>query len=179
MKVPSAGTYPGPAGESAGCGACRSNRAVTVLYGQAVQRLVTLQIGDVRVDGDEVELRLGEEWLTVPEPFAVLLSAHMRARPNLQTASHRESPWVFPGYVPRLHLDPAHVRRALGAAGMPARASRQATWRKIVWQARPAVLARALGISTSTAAHHAELAGATTAISSLPGETPTLVLRRR
>jgi len=52
------------------------------------------------------------------------------------------------------------VRTALRKLGAPALASRTATWRQLVKDAPPAVLAEALGISPATATRHATLAGA-------------------
>lgn len=133
---------------------------LVLLFGQPVHRLVAMRIEDTDTTGTAVRIRFGNDWLDVPEPFSDLLAAHLAARPNLQTAAHRDSPWVFPGARPGQHLSPQHVRTALRKLGAPALASRTATWRQLVKDAPPAVLAEALGISPATAMRHATLAGA-------------------
>jgi len=78
----------------------RISAGLVLLFGQAVQRLVTLRLNDVDIGTGELRLRLGHDWLAVPDPFATLLAAHLRARPNMQTAAHRDSQWVFPDTRP-------------------------------------------------------------------------------
>lgn len=138
----------------------RISAGLVLLFGQPVHRLVALRIDDADTTGTVVRIRFGDDWLEVPEPFSDLLKTHLAARPNLQTAAHRDCPWVFPGFRPGQHLSPQHVRAALREIGAPALASRTATWRQLVKDAPPAVLAEALGVSPATAMRHATLAGA-------------------
>ncbi|MET9317870.1 hypothetical protein ABZX12_39115 [Kribbella sp. NPDC003505] len=138
----------------------RISAGMVLLFGQPVHRLVAMRIEDTDTTGTVVRVRLGDDALEVPEPFGDLLRAHLAARPNLQTAAHRDCPWVFPGFRPGQHLSPQHVRAALREIGAPALASRTATWRQLVKDAPPAVLAEALGVSPATAMRHATLAGA-------------------
>ena len=49
--------------------------------------------------GDATPLRLGADWLDVPEPVATLLRHHMRNRSNMTTAANPASRWLFPGQL--------------------------------------------------------------------------------
>lgn len=138
----------------------RISAGLVLLFGQPVHRLVAMRIEDTDTTGTAVRIRFGNDWLEVPEPFSDLLTAHLAARPNLQTAAHRDCQWVFPGARPGQHLSPQHVRAALREIGAPALSSRTATWRQLVIDGPPAVLAEALGVSPATAMRHATLAGA-------------------
>lgn len=89
-----------------------------------------------------------------------MLLAHLDARPNLATGAHRDSPWLFPGVSPGRHLSVATLVQALRAAGVPDLAGRTATWTDLVRDTPPQVLARALGVSPTTAMRHAARAGA-------------------
>lgn len=136
-----------------------------LLFGQPAHRIAALRVDQVhratdQDDGVGVRIRLAQDILDVPEPFAALLSAHLNTRPNLATAAHRESPWLFPGVSPGRHLSVGSLVVALRAAGIPALAGRTATWTDLVRDAPPQVLARALGISPTTAMGHAARASA-------------------
>jgi hypothetical protein len=84
--------------------------------------VVYIRWGKANKGGDAT----GHDWLEVPEPFSDLLTAHLAARPNFQTAAHRDCPWVFPGNRPGQHLSPpARAGRTTGdrcsGAGRPNR----------------------------------------------------------
>lgn len=131
-----------------------------LVFGQPVRRLVTLRTDEVHVANDAILMKLARDWLDVPEPFAALLKAQLNSRSNLQTAAHADSPWVFPGAMPGQHLNPGYVSTILKRIGVPARLTRATTWRQLVREGPPSVLAEMLGISPATAMRHAQLAGA-------------------
>lgn len=91
---------------------------------------------------------------------AALLKAQLASRSNLQTAAHADSPWLFPGAMPGQHLGPGYVTTILKRMDASARPTRATTWRQLVREGPPSVLAEMLGISPATAMRHAELAGA-------------------
>src|SRR2546421_5276053 len=109
---------------------------------------------------DATRLKLGADWLDVPEPVAALLRQHLGDRGNMSTAANPASPWLFPGQLAGDHRSYRRLVRVLHQLGIPARASRLAAWRELVRQAPPAVLADALGVSPGTAMCHAFLGGA-------------------
>jgi hypothetical protein len=71
--------------------------ATLLLYAQPVSRIVRLTLDDVIRDGDQVLLRLGEPPSPVPPPAAGLLLEWIASRDSMNTATNRNSPWLFPG----------------------------------------------------------------------------------
>jgi len=133
---------------------------LVVLYGQQASRIAALRTSEVSCADAATWLKLGADWLDVPEPVATLLRHHLRDRSNMTTAANPASPWLFPGQLAGEHRSYRRLIVILSRLGIPARASRLATWHQLVRQAPPAVLANALGVSPDTATRHALLAGA-------------------
>jgi hypothetical protein len=133
---------------------------LVVLYGQQASRIAALRVSEVSCTDAATRLKLGADWLDVPEPVATLLRHHLRNRSNMTTAANPASPWLFPGQLAGEHRSYRRLIVILSRLGIPARASRLAAWHQLVRQAPPAVLADALGVSPNTATRHALLAGA-------------------
>ena len=133
---------------------------LVVLYGQQASRIAALRISEVSCTDAAIRLKLGADWLGVPEPVATLFRHHLRNRSNMTTAANPASPWLFPGHLAGEHRSYRRLIVILTRLGIPARASRLAAWHQLVRQAPPAVLAGALGVSPDTASRHALLAGA-------------------
>jgi hypothetical protein len=143
---------PAPGDRIAGC--------LVVLYGQQVSTIAALRITDASCAAHATRLKLGADWLDVPEPVATLLRQHLRNRTNMATAANPASLWLFPGQLAGEHRSYRRLVRVLHQLGIPARASRLAAWRELARQAPPAVLADALGVSPGTAMRHALLGSA-------------------
>ena len=133
---------------------------LVVLYGQQPSRITALRTTDTSCADGATRLKLGADWLDVPEPVAALLRQHLHDRSNMTTAANPASPWLFPGQLAGEHRSYRRLVRVLHQLGIPARASRLAAWRELVREAPPAVLADALGVSPGTAMRHAFLGGA-------------------
>jgi hypothetical protein len=133
---------------------------LVMLYGQQVSTIAALRTTDASCAAGVTRLKLGADWLDVPEPVTALLREHLRDRGNMTTAANPASPWLFPGQLAGEHRSYRRLVRVLHQLGIPARASRLAAWRELVREAPPAVLAGALGVSPGTAMHHAFLGGA-------------------
>lgn len=132
---------------------------LVTLYGQPAGRIVQLTIDDVRIRDDDVQVRLADEWLGLPDPLTAIVQRHLEKRPNTNTAANVSSRWLFPGYMPGEHINRQTLLDTLREAGIPVRAARNTTWQQLVREAPPQVLAKALGISATTAMTHAERAG--------------------
>ncbi len=132
---------------------------LVLLYGQQASRIASLRITEVSCTDAATRLKLGADWLDVPEPVATLLRHHLRTRGNMTTAANPASPWLFPGQFAGEHRSYRRLIAILNQMGIPARASRQAAWHQLIRQAPPAVLADALGVSPDTATRHALHAG--------------------
>jgi len=133
---------------------------LVVLYGQQASRIAALRISEVSCTDAATRLKLGADWLDVPEPVATLLRHYLRNRGNMTTAANPASPWLFPGQLAGEHRSCRRLIVILNQLGVPARASRLAAWHQLVRQAPPALLADALGVSPDTATRHALFAGA-------------------
>jgi hypothetical protein len=147
---------------------------LVVLYGQQVSRIAALRTTDTSCADGATRLKLGADWLDVPEPVAALLRQHLRDRGNMTTAANPASPWLFPGQLAGEHRSYRRLVRVLHQLGIPARASRLAAWRELVREAPPAVLADALGVSPGTAMRHAFLGGADWSAYAARRHAPTL-----
>jgi hypothetical protein len=133
---------------------------LVVLYGPQASPIAALRISEVSCTDAAIRLKLGADWLDVPEPVATLLRHHLRNRSNMTTAANPASPWLFPGQLAGEHRSYRQLIAILSRLGIPTRASRLAAWHQLVRQAPPAVLADALGVSPDTATRQALLAGA-------------------
>jgi hypothetical protein len=151
---------------------------LVTLYGQQASTIAALRTADISCDGDAVRLKLGADWLDVPEPVATLLRQHLHNRSNMTTAANPASSWLFPGQFAGEHRSYRRLVRVLHQLGIPARASRLAAWRELTRQAPPAVLADALGVSPGTAIRHAFLGGADWSAYALPPRTTRRRSRR-
>ena len=76
---------------------------LVALYGQQPSRIVTLRTTDTSCAAGAIRLKLGADWLDVPEPVAALLREHLRNRSNMTTAANPASPWLFPGQLAGEH----------------------------------------------------------------------------
>jgi hypothetical protein len=133
-----------------------------LLYTQPVTRLSQLTLDDI-ITGDDgqVSIRLGSPPTPVPEPFAAMLTELAANRANMNTAVNPGCQWLFPGQRAGLPLMPLRLRRQLHELGIPVTQARTASFRQLVLQAPPPVVARALGYDYGTAANHAIAAGGT------------------
>ena len=133
---------------------------LVAIYGQQPSRIAALRTTGTSCADDATRLKLGADWLDVPEPITALLRRHLRNRSNITTAANPASPWLFPGQLADEHRGYRRFVRVLHQLGIPARASRLAAWRELLREAAPAVLADALGVSPGTATRHAFLGDA-------------------
>jgi hypothetical protein len=113
---------------------------LVVLYGQQPSRIAALRTTDTSCAVGATRLKLGADWLDLPEPVAALLRQHLRDRGNMTTAANPVSPWLFPGQLAGEHRSYRRLVCVLHQLGIPARASRLAAWRELVREAPPAFL---------------------------------------
>jgi integrase len=134
------------------------HRAIAILllvFGQPLERLITLTWDDVTLTDTLVTIRLGgtadiELHPPLDEPFRQLAAEPQ----NHQTAAHPNSNWVFPGYSPGRHLEPGGVADRLRAA-FGVRAARLGTLHELTKLAPTAIIAEVLGYSPATIELHA------------------------
>lgn len=135
--------------------------AIVLLYAQPLSRVVRLTVDDVIHDGDQVLLRLGEPPSPVPGPVADLLLSWIPNRDNMNTATNRESRWLFPGRRAGQPMHPDTLSALVNDLGIPTFASRVSAIRQHVLEMPAPVVADALGYHQVTTAKLAAQAGGT------------------
>lgn len=153
--------------------------AIVLLYAQPLSRVVRLSIDDVIHDSDQIFLRLGDPPSPVPGPVADLLLAWIANRDNMNTATNRNSRWLFPGRRAGQPMNPDVLAALVNDCGVPTVAGRTSAIRQHVQEMPASVVAAALGYHQVTTARLAAQAGSTWSryapgdhLKSPPGWTP-------
>lgn len=123
----------------------RAAAIIVLLYAQPLSRIVRLTIDDVIHHDDQVLLRLGEPPSPIPQPAADLLLAWIDDRTNMNTATNRDSRWLFPGRRAGQPMHPDTLGGLLRAIGVANVAARTSAMRQHVQQMPAPVVADALG----------------------------------
>jgi hypothetical protein len=135
--------------------------AIVLLYAQPLSRIVRLTIDDVVHDGDQVLLRLGEPPSPVPAPVADLLLSWIPSRDNMNTATNRDSRWLFPGRRAGQPMHPDALAALVNNLGIPTVAGRASAIRQHVLEMPAPVVADALGYHHVTTTKLAAQTGST------------------
>ncbi|WP_245556896.1 Fis family transcriptional regulator [Jongsikchunia kroppenstedtii] len=130
-----------------------------IVFGQPVEKIANLTWDDIVVTDPAVVLHLGEYPIKLPPPLDIPARTLAAGNVNGQTAAHPRSPWVFRGYTPGAHLDPAHLRLRLKPL-FAALAARLGTLTELTKTTPVAILAQILGYDATTLEAHARMAGA-------------------
>jgi hypothetical protein len=91
--------------------------AIVLLYAQPLSRVVH--------DSGQVLLRLGSPPSPVPGPVADLLLSWIENRDNMNTATNRDSRWLFPGRRAGQPMQPDALAALVNDLGIPTRGSDQ------------------------------------------------------
>jgi hypothetical protein len=135
---------------------------LTLLYAQPLARIVRLRTGDISHDHrGRTQLALGDPPIPVPSPFDAILTTYLAHRPNLTTATNRDSDWLFPGRRGGHPIHPTTVRLRLSRLGLTATACRGRALHELVTAAPPAIVAGMIGYASNTVEHTAKQAGGT------------------
>jgi hypothetical protein len=134
---------------------------IVLLHAQPLSRVVRLTVDDVVHNGDQVLLRLGEPPSPVPGPAADLLLSWIDNRDNMNTATNRDSRWLFPGRRAGQPMCPDTLAALVNDLGIPTVAGRASAIRQHVLEMPAPVVADALGYHHVTTAKLAAQAGAT------------------
>ncbi|WTX00978.1 hypothetical protein OG216_46995 (plasmid) [Streptomycetaceae bacterium NBC_01309] len=123
---------------------------IVLLYAQPLSRVVRLTVDDVIHDDRQVLLRLGDPPTPVPTAVAELLLHWIANRDNMNTATNRDSRWLFPGRRAGQPMHPDALSAQVNELGVPAVASRVAAIRQHVRELPAPVVADALGYHHKT-----------------------------
>jgi integrase len=135
--------------------------AILLPCAQPFSRIVRLTLDDVIRDDGQVLLRLGEPPTPVPGPVADLLLKWIGSRDNMNTATNRNSPWLFPGRRAGQPMNPSTLAALVNDIGVPAVAGRTSAIRQHVLEMPAPVVADALSYHPATATRLAAQAGST------------------
>ena len=133
--------------------------AIVLLYAQPVSRIVRITTGDVIRDGDQVLLRLGDPPSPVPAPVADLLLRWTGSRDNMNTATNRQSAWLFPGRRAGQPMNADTLATQVNDIGVPTTGGRVSAIRSHVLDMPSPVVADALGYHPLTTARLAAQSG--------------------
>lgn len=132
----------------------RAAAILVLVFGQQIENVAGLTWDDVKITDDVVTIHVGAAEIALPEPLDGPWRQLAASPGNDQTAAHPHSNWVFRGYSPGRHIDPAHLRNRLRAV-FSTRAARLGTLHELTKLAPVAILAEALGYSPATIECHA------------------------
>jgi len=130
-----------------------------IVFGQRTEKICKLTWREMIVTDTDVTVRLGSYPITLPPPLDGPVRALASDNVHGQTAAHPNSPWVFRGYTPGNHIDPAHLRLRLKPL-FAALAARLGTLTELSKTTPVAILAETLGYHPATLEAHARV-GAT------------------
>ena len=130
-----------------------------VLYAQPLTRIVQLTTADVRRDdNDVVTITLGPVVIEIPEPFAGLaLQLPERRRDGMN--DQIPTTWLFPGNTANRHTTVNTMSTRLRRLDISPREMRSAALGQLAAEIPPAILATTVGITATTAARWAAIAG--------------------
>lgn len=132
--------------------------ALVVLYAQPLVRICALTTDAIATDGDIVTVRLGDDRLELPEPFATLIRGLPSPR-RQGVAEQLTKDWLFPGQRAGRHLAAASLGRRLHTIGIEPRRARLAALDQLSAEIPPAMLAGVLGLKASHVVWHTTRAG--------------------
>ena len=136
---------------------------LVVVYGIRVHRIAALRRDAFLIANGTAVIILGTVELTLPAAVTPWVEEILREVPirSRVGGSGRDDIWLFPGYRHGDHMLPSSLTAQLRALGVSAARAHQVAAAAIITQVPPAVAARLLGVSVSTAAEWHYLAGGT------------------
>ncbi|MCU1634349.1 MAG: hypothetical protein JWM61_3001, partial [Micrococcaceae bacterium] len=127
---------------------------LTIAYGIRVHRIAALRLKDLSIGEGTAGVHLGSVRLELPAattPWVRAILAGVPAKRRFGGSIHNIT-WVYPGYQHGEHQLPSSLGATLRTYGVYAGTAHQAATAGIITQIPPAVAARILGVSLSTAA---------------------------
>ena len=138
----------------------RTASLLLLLFGQPLTRIAAMKLSQVAVGADALTIRITDDVLVVPEPFATIIRKYLADLPNQNTSAHREQRWLFPGTKPGDHLNQTTIMNRLRDAGIDLRAAKNASMRALVLEIPAAIVADSFGYSYQVTDKHRRQSGA-------------------
>ncbi|HSX68603.1 hypothetical protein [Nocardioides sp.] len=132
----------------------RAAAILVLVFGQQIEHVAGLTWDHVKISDDIVTVRVGAIDIALPDPLDQPWR-FLAANPGHDlTAAHPVSNWVFRGYSPGQHINPAQLRHRLKVV-FGTRAARLGTLHELTKLAPVAIIAEALGYHPATIEKHA------------------------
>jgi integrase len=133
---------------------------LVIVFAQRAEDVAALTWKQITISADTVTIDLAGLPIHLPPPLDEPVRALAQSRYNSQTAAHRNSPWVFRGYRPGMHVAPTHLRNHLRPV-LAALEARLGTLNELTQTTPIAILAETLGYSPQTLESHARASAST------------------
>jgi integrase len=131
-----------------------------IVFAQRAEDIAALTWKQITISADKVTIDLAGLPIELPplldEPVRALAASNY----NNQTAAHPNSPWVFRGRRPGMHVTPTHLRNHLRPV-LAALEARLGTLNQLTQTTPIAILAETLGYSPQTLEAHARASAST------------------
>jgi integrase len=131
-----------------------------IVFAQRAEDIAALTWKQITISADTVTINLAGLPIDLPPPLDEPVRALAASNHNNQTAAHPNSPWVFRGYRPRMHVTPTHLRNHLRPV-LAALEARLGTLNELTQTIPIAILAETLGYSPQTLEAHARASAST------------------
>jgi hypothetical protein len=131
-----------------------------IVFAQRAEDIAGLTWDRVTITADAVTVALADVPIELPPPLDEPVRTLAASNYNNQTAAHPNSPWVFRGYRPGMHVTPTHLRNHLRPV-LAALEARLGTLNELTQTTPIAILAETLGYSPQTLEAHARASAST------------------
>ena len=84
-----------------------------IVFAQRAEDVAALTWDQITITADSVTIELAALPIDLPPPLDEPVRALAARNYNSQTAAHPNSPWVFRGYRPGMHITPTTLRNRL------------------------------------------------------------------
>lgn len=133
---------------------------LVIVFAQPIEDIAALTWKQVSIRPGKVSIDLAGLPVDLPHPLDGPVRMLAASRYNSQTAAHPNSPWVFRGYRPGMHINPSHLRTHLRPI-LAALEARLGTLNALTQSTPIAILAETLGYNPQTLEAHARSSAAT------------------
>lgn len=123
---------------------------LVIVFAQRMEDVAALTWDRVTITAETTTITLADIPIDLPPPLDEPLRTLAASDYNNQTAAHPNSPWVFRGYRPGMHLTPTHLRSHLRPI-LAALEARLGTLNELTQTTPIAILAETLGYSPQRA----------------------------
>jgi hypothetical protein len=130
-----------------------------VLYGQHLSRIVSIERDNVEASASPPRIKLGKNWLELPEPLGRHITDLMAQGPRRNAPFVDDSRWLFLGDGAGTHLSSDRLGVRLAKYGIHARAMRNTALFQLAATTQPRTLARLLDLHITTAVDWVNKAG--------------------